>query len=146
MKSILELSIGQLLWSSAGVIVLLSVFVEITPIKINPLSAIAKWFGKKANGDIRESVEHLRTEVQGIKEDISRQQAELCRARILQFGDELRVGARHSHDHFQQILADISTYEHYCNQHPLFQNSITVITSKLIEETYENCLKNNNFL
>lgn len=36
MEKLLELSLGQLLWSSAGVFLLLSLFIEITPVKLIP--------------------------------------------------------------------------------------------------------------
>lgn len=146
MEKLLELSLGQLIWSGTGVIVMLSLFVEIVPVKINPLSAVAKWFGKKANADMHAEVANLRKDVADIRADISRQQAETCRSRIIRFGDELRVGQLHSQDNFQQVLIDITTYDLYCASHPDFCNGVTKLTSKLIEETYEACLKKNNFL
>lgn len=146
MEKLLDLSLGQLLWSSAGVVVLLSLFIEITPVKVNPLSAVAKWFGKKANGELHNEVANLRKDVADIRGDISRQQAEACRCRIIRFGDDLRIGQRHSQDHFQQVLLDIVNYDLYCEAHPDFCNGVTKLTSKLIEDTYESCVKNNDFL
>ena len=70
----------------------------------------------------------------------------LSRSHILRFGDELRRGVPHSKEHFDQILLDISKYEHYCETHPNFPNGQAIATIKQIKKTYQICLEENNFL
>ena len=62
------------------------------------------------------------------------------------YGDETIHGTRHTKEHFDQILDDITTYERYCDEHKDFPNEKTVITSRRIKEIYERCLQDNDFL
>ena len=70
----------------------------------------------------------------------------LCRSRILLFGDEILHEVRHSKEHFDQILLDISTYEDYCREHPAFENNIARQTIELIQTVYHDCLIQHDFL
>ena len=81
-----------------------------------------------------------------MKENQEERDAISCRARILHFGDETIHGVRHTKEHFDQILRDITTYERYCDDHPNFENNTTVLTSQRIKDIYEECLKTKDFL
>ena len=70
----------------------------------------------------------------------------LCRSRILLFGDEILHEVRHSKEHFDQILLDISTYENYCDTHPTFENNQSVMTIQNIKDVYHDCMKKHDFL
>ena len=65
----------------------------------------------------------------------------LARTHILRFSDELRNGVEHSAEYFRQQLDDCDTYDKYCEAHPDFKNSYTMIASKHIKETYERLTK-----
>ena len=69
-----------------------------------------------------------------------------ARRRILQFADEIRRGIRHSLEHFNDILDDITYYTKYCDEHPSFQNDKAVRSIQRIEEVYDECMRNNDFL
>lgn len=146
MDNVANITVGQLLGGGAGVFVLLSVFVEISPVKINPVSAFLKWLGKKINGDLTEKVDKLGVEVKALQEADAERDAINCRTRILRFGDEVIHGAHHSKDHFDQTLRDIDTYENYCRDHPNFKNNVTGITTEKIKATYKKRLDLNDFL
>lgn len=133
------------LYGGGGLIVLLTL-IQIAPIKINPWSWIARAIGRAINGEVLEEVASLRTDVQQNKADDDAQWVSLSRSHILRFGDELRRGVAHSKEHFDQILSDISKYEHYCDGHPDYLNGKAKATIELINETYQKCLKENNFL
>lgn len=130
-----EITIGQILSGSAGVFILLSILVEISPIKISPL----KWLGRKINGELINKVDTL-------EKEMDKRNAVNCRMRILSFGDELRRGVQHSKEHFDQILELIDGYEKYCNNNPEFKNNKTVATTTMILEVYAECVKENKFL
>ena len=53
---------------------------------------------------------------------------------------------RHTKEHFDQILRDITSYERYCDDHPHFENNTTVLTSQRIKDIYEDCLAKADFL
>lgn len=119
---------------------------QVAPIKINPWTWIARAIGRAINAEVIDKVGKLETEVQTIKKNTEEHEAKSARVRILRFGDEILHDVKHSQEHFNQVLLDITEYEEYCSKHPEFRNNVTGITTKRIMETYERCLKENNFL
>ena len=124
----------------------LSAFVEITPIKINPISDLLKLIGGKLNGEVISRVKKLETDIQRIENTEAERYAKSARTRVLRFGDELIHDVRHSKEHFDDILQDITDYEKYCEEHPKFENDRMQLTAKHIKETYAKCMIDHNFL
>ena len=120
--------------------------IQVSPIKVNPWSAIAKWIGRALNGEVLSKVNALEADVRQIKADADRREAIACRTRILHFGDEIFHSEKHSKEHFDQILRDITSYERYCKAHPEFENNTAVLTIERIETVYAQCLANHAFL
>lgn len=129
-----------------GGLIALASIVEVSPIKINPWSAILRWFGNKLNGDVIRDVAALKERVQELSDKQEEREVKAARVRILRFGDELYQGKKHSKEHFDNILADITTYNDYCRDHPNFENDRTKITEKQIKDTYQKCLTEHTFL
>ena len=142
MEAFMNLTLGQIVGGIAGVIAALSIFIEITPVKINPISALLRWVGKQINKELMDKVNTLETKVGALeKSDVID-----CRVRILTFADEIRRGMRHSKETFDQVLSDIDTYERYCTEHPDFMNNKTVAAKAKIIDVYSECMDNNDFL
>ena len=139
MDTIMNATIGQLIGGGLGVIAFISVFIEITPIRFNPVSDFLHWLGKKMTGDLMERVAAL-------EDTVEEREAVSCRVRILRFSDELRRNLNHSQESFEQVIADIDYYEKYCIKHPDFKNNKTIVAKKRIIDVYEACLEQNNFL
>lgn len=119
---------------------------QVAPIKINPWTWIARAIGRAINAEVIAKVDKLETKVETIEKNTAEHEAKSARDRILRFGDEILHGTKHSQEHFRQILLDITEYEEYCGRHSEFRNNVTGITTKRIMETYEKCLRDNNFL
>lgn len=132
--------------TGGGVLLAAMTLIQIAPIKVNPWSALAKAIGRAINGEVITKVDRLERELLGMKENLEERDAISCRTRILHFGDETIHGVRHTKEHFDQILRDITTYERYCDDHPNFENNTTVLTSRRIKDIYEDCLKTADFL
>jgi len=132
----------------AAIIVALSVVVEITPIKLNPWSWIARKIGKAINHDVIEKVDQLEKKVNRVGDALDEKSAKDARTKILNFGDELIYNPerKHSKDKFDEVVANITEYEQYCSEHPDFKNHMTEATTKLILSTYETCMKKHSFL
>lgn len=132
----------------AGAVVLLSVLVQITPIKINPWSWIARKVGKAINHDLLAKVDGIGSDVKGLRAEVDKNAAKLAREKILEFGDDLiyQPERRHSKDRFDDVVQHITEYEAYCAAHPEFKNHMTETTEKLILGTYEKCMKEHTFL
>lgn len=142
MEAFMNLTLGQIVGRIAGVIAALSIFIEITPVKINPISALLRWVGKQINKELMDKVNTLETKVGALENsDVID-----CRVRILTFADEIRRGMRHSKETFDQVMSDIDTYEHYCTEHPDFMNNKTVAAKAKILDVYSECIDNNDFL
>lgn len=139
-------TIKEIFMYGGGGVVVLMTLVQISPIKLNPWSWIGKMIGRAINGEVLEKVDSLSKDVKNNKADDDEQWASLSRTHILRFGDELLHGVRHSKEHFDQILIDISKYEKYCAEHPLYLNDVANATIKHIRNTYQKCLDENNFL
>lgn len=153
METLMNLSLGQIFGGVAGLVVVLSVFVEITPIKVNPVSTFLAWLGKKTNKELMESVTALDTRVSSLEGNVGKIKSEndernavLCRVRILHFGDEIRRNIKHSQDSFDQVMSDMDEYDEYCRFHKDFKNNKTVVTQEKIREEYARCLEENDFL
>lgn len=129
-----------------GGIAAVATIIEIAPIKISPWTWLVRWLGRALNHDINEKVDSIARSVEKISSDIDEREAINARIRILRFGDECRIGIRHSKDYFDQIETDITTYEHYCANHPNFKNNMTVITAEYINKIFARCLETNDFL
>ena len=71
--------------------------------------------------------------------------AVLARTHILRFDDELLNGIEHSREYFRQQLDDIDTYDDFCERHPDFKNSYTVMASEHIKSTYKRLVEKGVF-
>lgn len=147
------MSIKEILYGSGGVLLLLLTLIQITPIKINPWSSLFGWIGTHLNHDICERIGTLEKDFDSLKKDVatirdeSREvHAKDCRVRILRFADEIYIGTNHSHEHYKQILGDITHYEKYCAEHEDFENQIAVSAIRQIKETYDMHIRNHDFL
>ena len=148
-----ELTRGELLGLGSAAVVALSGVVEFSKIKINPWTWLARHVGRAINGEVldkmdalNERVDKLSGKVDQIEARQGERDAKTARTHILRFGDEVRIGVRHSKESFDEVLADITAYETYCKSHPEFPNNRTRAAETFITETYDKCLRENKFL
>jgi TolA-binding protein len=158
--TIMSLTVGQIAGYLACIAAALSVFFEITPVKINPVTSLLHWIGKRINSpvltrlsDVESQITALESQITTLNYDlrklrgnIDEQEAINCRIRILQFADDLRLNKRHSKDRYDQIISDIDTYEKYCKSNVDFKNNKTGTADRLILDCYAQCMENNDFL
>lgn len=153
MDWVMNATIGQLIGGGFSIILFISLFIEFTPIKINPISDLLEWIGKRTNKDLNnrmstleKKVEEISTKQEKIEASAQEQEAINSRIRILRFSDEIRRNIKHSQESFDQTLSDITKYEQYCKDHPEFENKKTVLANKRISEAYDKCVEDNDFL
>lgn len=119
------MSIQEILAGGGGVLLVLMTIVQIAPVKINPWSSIAKALGRAINGEVMGKLEEMGQVQQDtqrrldahIKVDDERA-ADMHRARILQFNNELIRNIPHTREEFIEILAEIDGYERFCARAP----------------------------
>lgn len=136
---------------SAGEITLVVVavlsLIQITPIRIDPWSALLRWIGRKITGELSEKIDALADKVDKLEAKEDERDIVNKRVRILRFEDELQRGQEHSKDSFDQVLSDITDYEKYCEpgRHPEFRNNQTEETVKHIKKVYAERLNKHDF-
>ena len=140
------MSLQEILLSGGlGTVVLLSM-IQIAPVKVNPWSAIGEAIGRAINGDVLKEVRDTRAELdKHIKLDNERN-ADLHRARILQFNNELLRDIPHTREDFIDILEEIDCYESYCKSHQEYKNNRAVHAIANIERVYDERLEKHDFL
>lgn len=139
-------------WSGGGLLLLLT-FIQIAPIKVNPWSAIVRGIGKALNGDVLKKLDVLeagQVEVRNrlnehIRIDDDRN-ADTHRTRILHFNTELLRGNKHTQEDFVEVLTEIDFYEHYCREHPDYENNRAVLAIENIKRVYKELMENGGFL
>lgn len=153
LSELARIPIGSYATWGAVILVAATGLVQIAPIKINPWSAAASAIGRAINKDVIAKVEKLENEITEMRKvgekcrnEEDERNAKEARRRILRFGDEVRHGQRHSKEHCDEIILDITDYENYCATHPDFKNQKAQSTIKLLVQEYERCLAENDFL
>lgn len=139
-------------WSGGGLLLLLT-FIQIAPIKVNPWSAIVRGIGKALNGDVLKKLDVLEAgQVEArnrlnehIRIDDDRN-ADTHRTRILHFNTELLRGNKHTQEDFVEVLTEIDFYEHYCREHPDYENNRAVLAIENIKRVYKELMENGGFL
>jgi hypothetical protein len=134
------MSIQELLLKGGGIVFALLTLVQITPIKVNPWSAIARAIGKALiGGDIMAKLEeHIRVD--------DERDADMHRYRLLRFNTELLRKTRHTKEEFDEILYSVTYYERYCEDHPKYENNRAVLAIENIKRVYKECMETNDFL
>jgi hypothetical protein len=105
-----------------------------------------KWKKNDQQGAIMEKLESIDSRMDKMEAEDAEREAKHARIRILRFGDECSHEVRHSREHFEQVIEDVDSYETYCRDHPNFRNNKAVLTIKLIKDTYQQRLLNNDFI
>jgi len=134
------MSLQEILTGGGLSLFVLLTLVQIAPVKINPWSKLAKAIGNALNGgDVMARLEeHIRID--------DERDADMHRARILQFNTELLRDAKHTEEDFNEILYNIDCYERYCREHPEYQNNRAVHAIKHIMDVYDTLQKTHDFL
>lgn len=145
---------------SALVVFLVLSLIQVSKIKINPWSWIARRFGNAINQGVYEKIGEVENRISDVEKSISEVQktqesdrkaseknvAITSRVRILRFNEELLRNQKHSKESFDQALSDITDYERYCDDNPDFENERAVMAIQNIERCYQKCLEDRDFL
>lgn len=92
---------------SSDFIVILSVFgvaLEVTPIKINPLSSVLKFIGKKINEETNENVSKLVLKIENVEKELYANKKKQYSLIISNFASDLRHGIIKSESQYIAML------------------------------------------
>lgn len=129
------------------IVLFCSIFIEIVPVKFNPLSAFIEWVFTPVNKRIKELEEKFDTDIKSIKEDFDKEIKEIkdenkeiktlieementqdkrrfatIRWEVLEFANSIQNGALHTHYEYQHIKDDIDEYNRLHEKHPKLSN------------------------
>lgn len=96
--------------------------------------------------ELSNKLDAVSKELQELRAENSEDRATTCRYRILRFNDEIQHDTKHSKEHFDQIMDDITEYENYCDTHPNYKNNKAVLAIENIKRVYRNCTTEGSFL
>lgn len=146
-------NIQEILLGGSGVVIVLLSIVEISPIKINPWSRLAKWLGSAINADVIKELKTVKATQAETRERLEthistndKREADNCRTRILRFNNELIREIPHTREEFIEILKDIDDYERYCREHTDYANGRAVHAIANIGRVYDERLEKHDFL
>lgn len=147
------MSIQEMLMGGGGVLLIALTLIQITPVQINPWSAIAKTLGKAINADVLADLSELKSEQQRNKDRLEEhiriddeRYADQRRTRILRFNNELLRNILHTKEEFIEVLHDIDEYERYCAEHESYPNNRATLAVENIKSAYLERFKSHDFL
>jgi len=134
--------IGKNLWT---IVIIVSIFIQITPVKINPWSALFKWIGKTITGNACSKIDGLIDKVEKIEKDVKTNEKDRIRWEILDFANSCRNNRKHTRDEFQHIVALNDKYKRLL-QETNDTNGVFEVEYNYIQDLYAERLEKNDFL
>ena len=114
----------EIIKNISSILAVAGIFVEIVPVKFDPISSLLKWIGKNLNGDLINRVEKL-------EEKVDENEKGRIRHEIYTFANNLRNSKReYTADEFQHIFEINEKYK------KLGGNGQIKVEMKYIQEKY----------
>ena len=137
--------LNEILGSVTLIIAFLGVFVEITPIKINPISSLLKYCGSKLNEDLRKDIKEMKSDIEKLDNKVDANEIDRIRWEILDFSNSCRNKRKHTRDEFLHII-ELNQKYHKIIKEKGIENGRIDLEYDFIEGIYKKCLENNSFL
>ena len=135
-----------------GFFAFVGIFIEISPIQINPISSLCKWIGNNINKDIKEEltqtksiIDSVQIQLGKIREQQDRLELNDMRSQILDFSNSSMNGRRHTQEEFDHIIAVYGEYEDLIKSRNLTNGKVDLAIA-YIKDLYAECLRENSFL
>lgn len=127
------------------VIVIFSIFIQITPIKWNPITTFAKWLGKIFTKELNDLITTMQENIDDIRDDIDENEKDRIRWEVLDFANSCRNGRQHTQEEFRHIATLNDKYK-ILLERTKDKNGVFEAEYKYIDELYQERLKKNDFL
>lgn len=122
-----------------------SIVIEITPIKINPISWVLSWVGDRINDKLNKKIDAIDKKLDNHIQIYTGRWVQELRGEILIFANECTRGINHSREQFEFVLKECDLYEeHITSTHQ--SNGVMVEAMSLIRRQYANKLATNGFI
>lgn len=140
----LERILDWLVHNFVQVFLIFSIFIQITPIKWNPISSLIKWIGKNLTTDLNDKIDDIADQVEKLQEDVDANEKDRIRWEILDFANSCRHGVEHSHDEFRHIT-DLHDKYQLLLEKTGDKNGVFNTEYQWIESLYKEKLAKNDF-
>ena len=138
------------------VLLILSVFVEVTPIKVNPISRLLGWIGKKINGSLSKELSDFKRETEDnfkavkARQDAAERDSDLQRiagikSLVLSFANSCMNNRKHTLEEFHHILEENKIYEQLVEKQGV-ENDVYSESYAYILRVYRTCMDEHKFL
>lgn len=147
------MTLKELFLSSGGILIAALALIQISPIKVDPFGALARWIGRALNGDVLKKLDEMEKAQAETREQLdehiridNERNADVHRVQILRFNRELLQEVPHTQEDFIEALSEIDFYEHYCKSHPEYENNRAVLAIENIKRAYMEWQENHKVL
>ncbi len=123
----------------------LSVVIQISPIKLNPWSHLLGWIGRIINAELLKKVEAQDAKFGQMQRMIDDNEKDRIRYEVLSFANQCRNHVKHTQDEFQHIIAINKKY-HKLLAKTRDENGVFDAEYQYILELYHECQRSNSFL
>ena len=134
--------IGRNLWQ---IILIGSLFIQVSPIKINPWSTVFKWIGKIIIGETCGKIDKLIAKIEGLEKEMIQNEKDRIRWEILDFANSCKNGRPHTQDEFEHII-DLNTKYRQLLRRSNDQNGVFELEYEYLKKEYRSHCEKNDFL
>lgn len=115
-----------------------SIFFEVSKIKVNPISFLLKWAGKRMFEPFSDKMKEL-------EKTIDENKIDEIKWEILEFANSCRNNRRHTKDEFDHIIAQNDKYHKLLDKYNM-ENGVFDAEYAYILRLYKRCQDQNDFL
>lgn len=140
-------------WGKAlGIVFVLSMIIQVTPIKINPWSTIGRQLKTFFMSDILEEIKEMKKDIKSTEEKLDKhirenneETARKWRHDILEFSNQEINHKRHTKEQWDDVLPSCKEYELFCERNNIINEKATKAIKDL-NRRYELHMANEDFL
>ena len=122
----------------ALIIAAASLFFEVSKIKVNPITFILRWAGKRM-------FEPFDARLDAVEKKIDENEIDRIRWEIIKFANSCRKGERHTKDEFTHVIAQNDKYHKILDTYGMTNGQIDA-DYEYIKGLYKRCQEHNDFL
>lgn len=129
----------------ALVFVIALTLLQVSPIKINPWTAILHWLGKQINKDVIDKIDVVEKRLDAHIKDSEDNELKARRVAILDFSSSIIRGVNYHREKFDFMIKECDSYEQYCKDNNI-KNGVAEASISEIRRIYQEHLRNFDFL
>ena len=145
MEQLLEIIKNRSATTILSIVTVISIFIEIVPIKINPVSQLIKWIGNKLNNNTREQLQSISDKLEDVSERIDKIEIDNTRSTILDFANSCMNERKHTKEEFEHMFDLHDQYMKTIEERGI-KNGRMDMAYKYISDLYLKCVNENSFL